>query len=187
MGCNMRMVNDKSLTAVVRFVLGQLELDSDAIVAELLADIQKLQSAPDDGGSADRLQAKRTAIERKRENALDAFLSEKISNEELQAIRARYDREQAAIDQQLQAIAEAAHTLEAQKTGLEDIVRTIRAGLDGSEEGYREVIERVTVLEDYIDVQVKFVPGTFRIWYTTSGKREAYTTTIQRWEVVQPD
>lgn len=186
-GCNMRMVNDKSLTAVVRFVLGQLELDSDAIVAELLADIQKLQSAPDDGGSADRLQAKRTAIERKRENALDAFLSEKISNEELQAIRARYDREQAAIDQQLQAIAEAAHTLEAQKTGLEDIVRTIRAGLDGSEEVYREVIERVTVLEDYIDVQVKFVPGTFRIWYTTSGKREAYTTTIQRWEVVQPD
>lgn len=186
-GCNMRMVNDKSLTAVVRFVLGQLELDSDAIVAELLADIQKLQSAPDDGGSADRLQAKRTAIERKRENALDAFLSEKISNEELQAIRARYDRELAAIDQQLQAIAEAAHTLEAQKTGLEDIVRTIRAGLDGSEEVYREVIERVTVLEDYIDVQVKFVPGTFRIWYTTSGKREAYTTTIQRWEVVQPD
>ena len=32
-GCNMRMVNDKSLSAIVRFVLGQLELDSDAIVA----------------------------------------------------------------------------------------------------------------------------------------------------------
>ena len=184
-GCNMRMVNDKSLTTIVRFVLGQLDLDSDAIVAELLADIQKLQSAPDDSGSADRLQAKREAIERKRENALDAFLSGKISNEELQAIRARYDREQAAIEQQLQAIAEAAHTLEAQKTGLEDIVRTIRAGLDGSEEVYREVIERVTVFEDYIDVQVKFVPGIFRIWYATIGKREAYTTTIQRWEVVQ--
>lgn len=186
-GCNMRMVNDKSLTAIVGFVLGQLELDSDAIVTELLADIQKLQSAPDDGGGADRLQAKRAAIERKWENALDAFLSEKISNEDLQTMRARCDRERTAIDQQLQSIAEAAHTLEAQKTGLEDIVRTIRAGLEGSEEVYREVIERVTVFEDYIDVQVKFVPGIFRIWYDTSGKREAYTTTIRRWEVVQPD
>ena len=99
-------------------------------------------------------------------------------------MRTRYDQELAAIDQQFQAIIEAARTLEAQKTGLEDIVRTIRAGLNGSEEVYREVIEGVTVFEEYIDVQVKFVPGTFRVWYTTSGKREAYTTTIQRWEVV---
>ena len=180
----MRMVNDKSLTTIVSFVLGQLELDSDAIVAELLADIQKLQSAPDDGGSADRLQAKRTAIERKRENALDAFLSGTISDGELQTMRSRYDRELAAIDRELLAITEAAQTLESQKTGLEDIVRTIRAGLNGSEEVYREVIESVTVFEDYINVRVKFVPGTFRIWYTTSGKREEYTTTIQRWEVV---
>lgn len=99
-------------------------------------------------------------------------------------MRSRYDRELAAIDRELLAITEAAQTLESQKTGLEDIVRTIRAGLNGSEEVYREVIESVTVFEDYINVRVKFVPGTFRIWYTTSGKREEYTTTIQRWEVV---
>lgn len=183
-GCNMRMVNDKSLSTIVNFVLGQLELDSDAIVAELLEDIKKLQQAPDNSGSIERLKAKRAAIEHKRENALDAFLSGKISDEELQTMRTRYDQELATIDQQLQAITEAARALEAQKTGLEDIVRTIRAGLESSEEVYREVIERVTVFEDCIDVQVKFVPGTFRIWYDTSGKREAYTTTIQRWEVV---
>ncbi len=183
-GCNMRMVNDKSLSTIVGFVLGQLELDSDTIVTELLEDIKKLQQAPDNGGSIERLKTKRAAIERKRENALDAFLSGKISDGELQTMRTRYDQELAAIDQQFQAIIEAARALEAQKTGLEDIVRTIRAGLNGSEEVYREVIEGVTVFEEYIDVQVKFVPGTFRVWYTTSGKREAYTTTIQRWEVV---
>ena len=99
-------------------------------------------------------------------------------------MRARYDRELSAIDEQLQSIADAARVLKEQKTGLEEIVQTIRAGLNGSEEVYREVIERITVFEEYIDVQVKFVPGTFRIWYDTSGKREAYTTTIQRWEVV---
>lgn len=183
-GCSMRMVNDKSLTAIVRFVLRRLDLDSDAITAELLSDIQKLQSVPEDGGM-DRLQARRAAIEHKRENALDAFLNEKLSDEELQTMRARYDRELAAIDQQLQTIAETARTLEAQKTGLEDIVGTFRVELEGSEEVFREVIERVTVFGDCIDVQVKFVPEIFRIWYTTSGRREAYTTTIQRWEMVQ--
>ena len=183
-GCNMRMINDKSLSAVAGFVLGQLELDGDAIVAELLEDIQKLQNTPDSGGSEKRLQAGRSALERKRENALDAFLSGKISDEELQMMRARYDRELSMIDEQLRRISDMARVSEDQKAGLEEIVQTVRAGLNGSEEVCREVIERVTVFEEYIDVQVKFVPGTFRIWYTASGKREAYTTTVQRWEVV---
>ena len=113
-GCNMRMVNDKSLSTIVGFVLGQLELDSDTIVTELLEDIKKLQQAPDNGGSIERLKTKRAAIERKRENALDAFLSGKISDGELQTMRTRYDQELAAIDQQVQAIIEAARTLEAQ-------------------------------------------------------------------------
>lgn len=183
-GCNMRMINGKSLSAIVGFVLGRLELDGDAIVAELLEDIQKLQNTPDSGESEKRLQASRSALERKRENALDAFLSGKISNEELQTMRARYDWELSAIDEQLRSISDAARVLEDQKTGLEEIAQTVRAGLNGSEEVYREVIEYVTVFEEYIDVRVKFVPETFRIWYTASGKREAYTTTIQRWEAV---
>lgn len=183
-GCNMRMVNDKSLSAIVSFVLGQLELDSDAIVAELLADIQKLQSTPGSGESEKQLQVSRSALEHKRENALDAFLGGKISDEELQTMRARYDRELSVIDEKLRSIAEAAHVLEEQKNGLEEIVQTIRVGLNGSEEVWREVIENITVFEEYIDVRVKFVPGTFRIWYDTSGKREAYTTAIQRWDVV---
>lgn len=183
-GCNMRMVNDKSLTTIVSFVLGQLELNSDAIVTELLEDIKQLQSVPDGGGDLEGVKTQRASIECKREKALDAFFSGKISNEELRIMRARYERELAAIDRRVQAITDAARMLETQKAGLEDIAGTIRAGLNGSEEVYREVIESVTVFEDYIDMRVKFVPGTFRIWYATSGKREAYTTTIQRWEVV---
>ena len=183
-GCDMRMVNDKSLSAMMGFVLEQLDMDRDAIVAELLEDIQKLRSAPDGGGSANHLQAKRTAIKRKRENALDAYLGGKISDEELQTMRARYDRELAAIGGQLQAMAGAARVLEEQVCGPEDMAQAIRAGLTGSEEVWREVIERVTVFQEYIDVKVKFVPGTFRIWYAVSGKGEAYTTAIRRWEVV---
>ena len=99
-------------------------------------------------------------------------------------MRARYDRELAAIGGQLQAMAGAARVLEEQVCGPEDMAQAIRAGLTGSEEVWREVIERVTVFQEYIDVKVKFVPGTFRIWYAVSGKGEAYTTAIRRWEVV---
>lgn len=180
-GCGMRMVNGKSLSAVMGFVLGRLELDRAAIAASLLDDLQGLENAPDRGERVHRLRARKAALERKRENALDAFLSEKISDEELQAIRARYARELEAIGEQLQGLADAAPAQEAQ---WEDVAQTLEAELNRSEEVWREVTERVIVFEEYVDVKIKFVPGAFRIWYASNGKGEAYTTTIQRWERV---
>lgn len=182
-GCGMRMVNDKSLSTVADFVLGRLELDRIAIETELLEEVKQLGRASE-GGVLERLRARRAAIAKKRENALDAFLGGQITGEELQVMRARYDRELAALEGQLQAAEEAARKLEEQASGLEAVAKTIRAGLDGSEEIWREVIESVTVFQEYIDVKVKFVPGTFRVWYAAGGKGEAYTTTIQSWSVI---
>lgn len=59
------------------------------------------------------------------------------------------------------AQADAVHSLTVHKTEL-----------DGPEKACREVIERITEFENYIDILVKLVPGVFRIWYGTSGKQE---------------
>lgn len=181
-GCNMRMVNDKSLTACVQFVLRQLKLDSGAIAAELLEDIRHLTTQASGGASETQLLAKRAAAERKKERALDAFLGGQITSEELALMRTKYDRELASLDGQLQSIQDAVHTLEAQKTGSDHIVAAIRAGLEHSEEVFREVIESVVVWEACLDIKVCYVPGIFRLWYTTAGKRDEYTTIIERWE-----
>ena len=99
-------------------------------------------------------------------------------------MRARYDRELSTVDGQLRRAEEAVRALEGQRAGMEDIAQAIRAGLNGSEEVWREVIEGVTVFEEYVDVKVKSVPGTFRVWYTAGGRGKGYTTAIRRWEVV---
>lgn len=183
-GCDMRMVNEKALAACAGFVLERLELDAGAIAASLLADIRKLRSAAPDRSALERLRARQANAERKKANALDAFLSGSITGQELAMMRERYDRELAVLDGQIQSTAQAIRAAEDQGDGLEDIVEAIRAGLERSEEVWREVIEKVTVFQDYIDVKVRYVSGRFRIWYATSGRREKYTTTIQRWEKV---
>lgn len=183
-GCNMRMLNDKTLTACVQFVLQQLEINADAIVADLVEDIQKLQSTSQDSAAMESLRAKRAAVEEKKTRALDAFCGGQITGEDLAVLRSRYDQELDALDKQARQAEETIQTIEAQKAGLDGIVKTLRMGLDQSEEVYRETIERITVFEDYIDIKVCYVPEVFRLWYTTSGKRDNYTTVIDRWEMV---
>ena len=184
-GCDMRMVNEKSLDTCVRFVLRQLDLDADAIVSDLMADLKRLRSSAADSGSMDRLRARRDAVLQKKANALDAFLSGQITAEELAMMRERYDREAEALDGRLQNAAEAVRAVESQKAELEDIVGTIRAGVDSSKEVWHEVVKQITVYREHLDVKIRSVPGTFRLWYTTSGKREEYTTTIQCWKLVE--
>lgn len=185
-GCNMRMVNDKSLTTLVQFVLDQLEYDRESIISELLEDIGQLQSAETGAPETTRIHAGQTAIQRRKEKLLDAFLSDQISGDEMAAMKKRYDRELQALEEQLHSAEATLKIAEAQRAGLEDIMKTIRSGLDHSEEVFRETIESITVFEEYVEVKVHYVPPMFRIWYSTHGKREHYTTSIDRCERLEP-
>ena len=183
-GCNMRMLNDRTLTACVQYVLRQLEFDADDILSELVSDIKRLESSGTDENAMAQCGIKRAEIEKKKEKALDAFLGGLMSGEELAMMRARYDRELAQLDRRMAEAKETVRAMEEQQAGLEAIIKTIKEGMDSSEEVYREVIESVTVFQDYIDIRVNCVSSVFRIWYTTSGKREDYQTVIERCEVL---
>ena len=184
-GCDMRMLNEKTLTACVSYVLRQLNLDYDAILAELVEDIGRVQNASPDEMGIGRLQAKQAEVEQRKVKAMDAFFNSVISEQELLKMKMYYDKELAKLDAQMRCAEDMARVMEAQKDGLDHMVGTIRTGLDSSEAVFRETIEWIKVFEDYIDIKVNDVPGTFRIRYTTSGKKENYTTTITDCEILQ--
>lgn len=184
-GCNMRMINDKSLAIVVQFVLDQLEYDSESIVSELLEDIRRLQKTEIEEPETERIQTEQTAIQRKKEKLLDAFLSEQITGDEMAVMKAKYDSELQTLQEQLNSAETTRKIAEAQQAGLEDIMQTIRSGLKCSEAVFRETIESITVFEEYIEIKVHYVPPVFRIWYSTHGRRESYTTVIERCELLE--
>lgn len=184
-GCNMRMINNKSLLTLVSFVLNQLEYDSESIISELLEDIRQLQSTEQSLPETERMHTEQAAIRRKKEKLLDAFLGEQISSEEMSAMKQKYDRELQSLEEQLHSAEEARRIAEAQQAGLEEIMRTIRSGLQNSEELFRETVESITVFEEYIDIKIRFVPPVFRIWFSTRGRGESYTTVIDRYELLE--
>lgn len=183
-GCNMRMINDKSLTACVQFVLEQLNLDYDTIVAELAEDIRRVRADPEEIPDLKRTEENRVELHRKKERVMDAYFSQTISKDDMLRMKERYDREIAELEAKMQTDREIERIRQEQQNGLEEMIQTMRAGLTNSEEVFAEVIESVMVFDEYIEVKVQYLPMTFRLWYSTKGVREHYTTTIGEWELM---
>ncbi len=186
-GCNMRMINEKSLITLAQFVLDQLEYDSETMISELLSEIRQLQTAEIGEPEIERIHTEQAAIQRKKEKLLDAFLSEQITSDEMTVMKQKYDRELEALEKQLHSAEEALKIAESQRAGLAEILQTIRSDLHGSEELLRETIESITVFTEYVEIKIHYVSPIFRIWYSTHGKGENYTTIIDRCELVEPD
>ena len=183
-GCDMRMVNDKTLTACVQFVLLRLGLDYDALVREVAADIQKVTVQPPQEHGIPRLQARQTDLERRKERAMDAYFAGDISKAEMLGMKAKYDEELEQVSVLLLKQADPARAQAEQAQSLPALVQAVRESMTHSEEVFAEVVEEVVVYQDYITVKVRYLPLTFRLWYTTGGSRDKYTTNIKRWEVV---
>lgn len=183
-GCNMRMLNDKALTACVQFVLDQLDLDYDALARELAADIQKVWSDTPRERSLNRLKSRQADLERRKERVMDAYFGETISKEEMLQMKAMYDEELERINSQLLQCVDMERIQEGQAKSLQELVQTIRESVTRSEEVFAEAVEEIVVYEEYITIKICCLPVIFKIWYTTSGIRESYTAKIERWEVV---
>lgn len=183
-GCNMRMLNHKALTACVRFVLQQLDLDYDALARELAADIQRiLTDTPGERGLS-RLQARRADLERRRERVMDAYFGGDISREEMSQMKAKYDRELEKIRSQLLRHTDPERTQPRQASDPQDLAQTLRNWATCSEEVFAETVEEIVVYEEYITIRLRYLPTVFQIWYSTGGTGESYAVAIERWEVV---
>ena len=183
-GCDMRMVNDKSLTACVQFVLQQLDLDYDALAREVAAEIQKVTACLPPERNISRLQTRQAELEQRKERGMDAYFAGDITKEEMLEMKAKYNEELERINVLLLKQADSAHTQAAQIPNLPALVRTIRESVTRSEEVFDAVVEEVVVDQDHITIKVRCLPLTFRLWYPTGGTRENSTTNIERWEVV---
>lgn len=185
-GCSMRILNDKTLTTCVQFVLQQLDLDYDTLAQELASDIQNVLTNTPQGKDRSRLQIRQADLERRKERVMDSYFGGDISKEEMLQMKAKYDEELEKINVQLLQYADMERIQAEQTRELQELAQTIREYVSRSEEVFAEAVEEIVVCEESITIKVHYIPLSFRIWYSTSGTRENYATKIERWEVVHP-
>ncbi|MBP1736424.1 MAG: tnpR 3 [Oscillospiraceae bacterium] len=179
--CTMRMVNEKTLTACIRYVLDHIGVDWDTIITELLAQLEGLIYEQEADSEVERLAGRQTELERKKERMMDAYFGELITENEMIKMKGEYDRQLEAIKVRV-GRAEAERSSRMAREETDDLARVFRESIY-SECVFAELVECVEVFGSYLVVRISGLPMDYRLWYSVSGRRETYTVSIDRCEV----
>ncbi len=182
-GCNMRMLNNKSLTECMCFIIKQLEDVCISAAKEVTAEIISF-------GSGEReemirnLKEQAENIENKRLRMLDWYFAEKISEDEMKCFSERYEREIEQINARLEHQRNTqynGHDYAENADSIEDILRNQTVY---SKNVYGELLDKITVYDNYILIKLKYVDFIFKIKYSTYGCKDNYTTVIEQCDIV---
>lgn len=173
--CQMRAVHGEVIYACAQRVLQELALDRDAIVLEILNEIQTLRQAQaGDGGEMEKL---RQAIQRQRnrkDRALEAFLDGDISRPDMQRLTARCDEDISRLQAQLAELESRQSELERGADRYAEIRTLLERELAGGDAVLEEVIQKITVYPDYFIVEVAELPVRFRVRAEGRGTGKNY-------------
>lgn len=180
-GCGMSMLNDKALTACVRFAWERVDLDRAALVSALEEEICALGAGADDPEPG-RLEARLGELARKQERTLDAYLSETLSKDEFTRMRERYSAELTRTAAKLRDLANHRQLQRARCSLCPDLTQALWEGVGTSELVLGAVVEEIVVEQGALAVKFWTLPLAFRLWYRTEGRGDGYAVTVERWE-----
>ncbi|MBQ3426205.1 MAG: recombinase family protein [Clostridia bacterium] len=184
-GCDMRIINDRSLLECMRFVTDKISGDIDAITDDIIAEISSL---PDDRTDYKRTrsyaESKLKETEDKKIDMLDSYFSSVISENEMIKLKAKYDDELLRLQKRLDELSSNEERVKEKTEWLEKIRDAVRRNAVHSEEVYGEITDKIAVYDDHIIIKLKYLDFGFKIRYTTHGWRNEYTTTIESCETV---
>ena len=182
-GCNMRIINDKSLHTIMNFIIDQLKIDFDSITAEIAEEIG-MMSDTDNSHSLTIISEQIKVISNKRIRMLDSYFAGKISEADTERLRDSYDRELARLNKQLAKIENEQALLRDTQGGFSNLPDMIKNSTRYSESVYGEIVEQITVYKEYLLIKPKQLDFAFKITYSTHGYKGAYTTSIEKFDMV---
>lgn len=182
-GCNMRIINDKSLHTIMDFIIDQLDADFDSIAAEVAEEINSMSNT-NNSRSLTLISDQIKAVNDKRIRMLDSYFSGNISEADMERLRDSYDSELARLNKQLAQIENEQTLLKDRQNSIENLLEVIKGSTRYSESVYGEIVEQITVYDEYLLIKLKHLDFAFKIIYSTHGYKEAYTTTIEKCDIL---
>lgn len=181
-GCNMRMINNKSLLECMRFVTEQTGVDFDSIADELADEITAMSSDEDDS-SSDLIYRRIKETEDKKLRMLDSYFKMEIREQDMKKLMTKYDAELDRLNMQLRQKEE--HIINDKQGEISELRSIIIENAIYSESVYGEILEEIVVYDEYMIMRLKYLDFGFKITYSTHGYKENYTTVIEKCEIVE--
>lgn len=177
--CRMRGVSLRMLETSARYVLAQLSLDREAMVKELLDDLQALRQ--NGSGTAQDEEKIRQAIHRqtaRRDRALEAYLDGTISKEDWTRQAQKCDAELTRLNAQLAEWETLVASLELSREKYDTIRTLLKDELNGGPSVLEEVIEKIVVQRDSFVITVRDLPVSFNVEAQGVGSGPSYRVEV---------
>lgn len=178
--CGMRGVSLHTVEVCARHVLGQLSLDRDALVDELLSELQALRQTGD--GTVQDTEKLKQSIQRqtaRRERALEAYLDGTITKADWNRQSQKCDAALTKLNNLLHEQDTMASSLEAAHQKYADLRAMLREELNGGPSVLEEVIEKIVVQADCFEITVRDLPVRFRVEAQGRGSGPTYRVEIR--------
>lgn len=177
--CQMRAVHGAVIQACAQHVLQELSPDGEAIIEELLRDLEQLRLAKqEDSGGLRRIQQALQKQSDRRDRALEAFLDGSLSKSDMQRMVARCDGEIERLRAQQEVLEKGKERLRRNTERLPEIRTLLEKELAGGDAVLDEVIQRITVYPDHFIVEAAELPIRFLVRAGGSGTGRGYRVNV---------
>lgn len=180
-GCKMRMVNDKSLLACMEYLLQNLQLDYEKILLDLTRELQLLENSKRNISGIPKLESQYAGAMEKKERVMDAYFCGAISKDDMLLMKNRYEKQMEQIKWQIKRQREE-EQIKLDKSMTKQLL-TLGLNVIKTEEIFSELVEKITVYETYMEIKLQDCQVICKLSFTTSGRKERYTTHIEKFEL----
>lgn len=184
-GCTNSFISDKALLACMKFLISHIKVNYNTLRSEIISDIKGLKGLPIKESS--HIRERIEALNEKKRKMIDCALEGIISKQDLADQMEWYDNQIRELEDSLKTSLEndkikakqAAET-EAYITALEDIMSFD----ESNQELYREILEKIIISNDVVDVYLRCLPFAVRLTIRSYGRNENYVTEIIKMELI---
>ncbi len=184
-GCCNSHINDKALLACMRFLITHIKVNYGTLRSEIINDIKSLHAQTHQ--EAGRINGQIEALKEKKKKLIDLMLEGTLSKKDLTEQMAWYDEQIGDLERSLEKALENDKIRDRQTEDREHYIAALDEILSFDSENqelYREVLEKMVIVDNVVDVYLKCLPFAARLTVRSSGRGKSYVTEIEKMELI---
>lgn len=184
-GCSNSFINEKTLIACMKFLIQHIKINYNTLRSEIISDIMAIQADPI--RESVQIRNRMEALKEKKRKMIDLALEGVLSEKDLAEQIEWYDEQLQELEQSLEVSLQNDIVWEKQTVETEAYIAAlddILAFDEGNPELYREILEKMVISDNVVDVYLRCLPFAARLTVRSSGRNESYVTEIVDMELL---
>lgn len=184
-GCENSSINERALLTCMKFLISHIKINYNSLRDEIVNDIKALHTTS--ARETDQIRIRMDALNEKKRKAVDLALEGVISRQDLAEQTKWYDQQLQELKQELDLAGQNDRIREKQTAEAESYVTALDEILTFDEDNqgiYREILEKIVITNNVVDIYLKCLPFAVRMTVRSSGRNENYVTEITKMELI---